>query len=256
MKKLLLLAALLCLLVSPARAADTESGVKIPVLNYHKVADVHIALSIPPDEFARQLQYLADNHYSSVTLDELYAALHEGAALPPNPVMITFDDGYDDNYSAAFPLLQTYGYRAVIFVITDLMGRPGYLTWEQAKEMSDSGLVEIASHTVSHNALTERSDEQIRYEMTKSKQLIEEHLGNQVSFIAYPTGSFNLHVASLIKEAGYRGAFTIRFGNVDRASNLFALERIPIFQTDDTFRSFLERMRYLPVFERIGWAKS
>ena len=74
--------------------------------------------------------------------------------------------------------------------------------------------------------------------------------------MAYPTGTYNLHIAKLVQEAGYKAAFTIKYGNVDKASNIYALERVPVFHTEDTNKSFLERIRYTPIFERFGWIKS
>ena len=177
--------------------------------------------------------------------------------LPENPVLITFDDGYLDNYTNAYPILKKYGFKAMIFCITSFMdqGIPGYFTWEQAKEMEQNG-ISIESHTVTHNSMTELSDEQLRAELAGSKQAIEKNLGKKVTFVAYPTGTYNLHIAQLVREAGYEGAFTIKYGNVDRASNMYALERIPIFNTGNTFQSFLERIRFIPIFERMGWIKS
>ena len=244
--------------LTASRGMDRVNGVKILVLNYHKVDNQNISLSVLPKDFDRQMKYLKDNNFHTITMDEMYAALTEGAELPENPVVITFDDGYDDNYTYAYPILKKYGFKGTIFVITSFLDRnqPGYITWGQAQEMESSGVINIESHTVTHSSMTEQTDEQLRYEMAESKRDIEQRLGKTVGFIAYPTGTFNLHIASLGKEAGYKGAFTIKYGNVDRASNLYALERVPIFHTEDTYRSFLERLQYVPVFERLGWIKS
>ncbi|MBQ7516352.1 MAG: polysaccharide deacetylase family protein [Schwartzia sp.] len=237
---------------------DEANGVKIVVLNYHKIENLHNSLSVLPEDFDRQMRYLQDNGFHVISPAELHAALAEGAELPENPVLITFDDGYQDNYKNAYPILQKYGFRATIFVVTSFLDQalPGYLTWAQAAEMEASGLIDIESHTVTHGSMTELSDEQLRYELAESKRDIEKRLGKQVEFIAYPTGTYNLHIASLVKEAGYKGAFTIKYGNVDAASNLYALERVPIFHTANTYRSFLERLQYVPVFEQLGWNKS
>lgn len=263
-----LLGALLVLLLLPsafsatpgaafAAGADGVHGAKVVVLNYHKIDYMDISLSVLPEDFDRQMAYLAEQGFHSITPQELYAALAEGAELPENPVLITFDDGYADNYKYAYPILKKHGLKATIFVITSFLDRnlPGYMTWGQAAEMEAGGLVTIESHTVTHGSLTELDDETIRSELAQSKRDIEERLGKQVEFIAYPTGAYNLHIASLVKEAGYKGAFTIRYGNVDRESNLYAIERVPIFHTSDTFASFLERLQYVPIFERVGWAK-
>ena len=122
--------------------------------------------------------------------------------------------------------------------------------------MDASGVVSIESHTVTHGSLTDLTDDQIRYELTEAKHDIEQRLGKEVEFLAYPTGAYNLHIARLVKEAGYKGAFTVRYGNMDRAANFYAIERVPIFHTSDTFSSFLERLKFVPLFERLGWAKN
>ena len=237
---------------------DSVTGPKIIVLNYHKIDDMNISLSVRPEDFERQMKFLTEHNFHAITPQEMYAALVEGAELPENPVLITFDDGYLDNYTNAYPILKKYGLKATIFVITGFMdrGQPGYFTWGQAAEMEASGLINIESHTVTHSSLTDLNEEQMQREIKASKADIERRLGKQVAFLAYPTGTYNLHIAALAKEAGYKGAFTVKYGNVDRASNLFALERVPIFHTADTYRSFLERLQYIPIFEELGWVKS
>jgi peptidoglycan/xylan/chitin deacetylase (PgdA/CDA1 family) len=239
-----------------AGSADSVSGPKVIVLNYHKVDYMNNSLSVLPPDFEYQMAFLKDNGYHTITPHEMYMAFTDGAPLPTNPVLITFDDGYADNYTYAYPILKKYGMKAAIFVITSLMGRPGYLTWGQAAEMEASGVVSIESHTVTHGSLTDLTDEQIRYELTEAKHDIEQRLGKEVEFLAYPTGAYNLHIASLVQEAGYKGAFTVRYGNMDRSANFYAIERVPIFHTSDTFASFLERLKFVPLFERIGWAKN
>lgn len=265
-KRLLLLFFLILLpflLASPHRLTarpglDSVNGPKVIVLNYHKIDNMHISLSVKPEDFERQMKYLAEHNFRSITPQELYAALVGGAELPENPVLITFDDGYMDNYTNAYPILKKYGLKATIFVITGFLDRaqPGYFTWGQAAEMEASGLINIESHTVTHTSLTDLTEEQVKMELERSKNDIERRLGKQVDFLAYPTGTYNLHIAALVKEAGYKGAFTVKYGNVDRASNVFAIERVPVFHTENTYRSFLERLQYIPIFERLGWIKS
>ena len=265
-KRLLLLFFLILLpflLASPHRliarpGLDSVNGPKVIVLNYHKIDNMHISLSVKPEDFERQMKYLTEHNFHSITPQELYAALVDGAELPENPVLITFDDGYMDNYTNAYPILKKYGLKATIFVITGFLDRaqPGYFTWGQAAEMEASGLINIESHTVTHTSLTDLTEEQVKMELERSKNDIERRLGKQVDFLAYPTGTYNLHIAALVKEAGYKGAFTVKYGNVDRASNVFAIERVPVFHTENTYRSFLERLQYIPIFERLGWIKS
>lgn len=235
---------------------EAAQGVKVLVLNYHKIDNRHHSLAVRPVDFEAQLKYLSDHGYNSISPEELYAGLAGEGTLPENPVLITFDDGYRDNYTNAFPLLKKYNFKATIFVVTSFLGKKsGYLTWEQAREMEKEG-ISIQSHTVSHRPMTDLSDEELRTELVESKKKAEEELGHPVEFIAYPTGTYNLHIAEMVKEAGYKGAFTIKYGNVDEASNIYALERVPIFHTEHTNRDFLERIRYTPIFEKFGWAKS
>lgn len=235
---------------------DCANGTKIVVLNYHKIDDKNISLSVTPADFDKQMAYLRDNNYHTITPEQLYDNLENNAPLPENPVLITFDDGYRDNYKNAYPILKKYGYSATIFVITGFMDvYPDYITWEQAKELDANG-IEIESHTVSHKSMTELTNDQLREELVNSKKMLDERLGKDTRFIAYPTGTYNLHIAQLVKDAGYRGAFTVKYGNVDKASNVYAMERIPIFHTENTFKSFCERLGYIPVFERLGWIKN
>lgn len=262
-KKLLLvlmIAALPFLLISPrsigANTADDKKPFSVMVLNYHKVEDVNISLSVNVADFDAQMAYLKEHNFHTIGPAEFIAAMKGDGTLPENPVIITFDDGYLDNYTNAYPILKKYGFKGMIFVIPSFMdqGNMYYFTWDQAKEMEANG-ISIESHTLSHSSMTELSDEQLRTELSESKKRIETMLGKKVSFVAYPTGTYNLHIAQLVKEAGYEGAFTIKYGNVDRASNMYALERVPIFHTADTFASFLERIQYIPFFERLGWIK-
>jgi len=263
-KKLVLLLMLCCMplvLAGPKvldkKAVDTyANGSKIVVLNYHKVDNMNISLSVLPADFDKQMEYLKENNYHTITPDDLYDSLENQKELPENPVLITFDDGYVDNYKNAYPILKKYGFKATIFVITGFMDvQPNYITWNQAKELEANG-ISIESHTVNHKSMTELSNEQLWQELTQSKKALEEHLGKEIKYIAYPTGTYNLHIAQMVKDAGYKAAFTIKYGNVDNASNLYALERVPIFHTENTFKSFCERLNYIPIFERLGWIKS
>ena len=232
------------------------SGERVLVLNYHKIDDANISLAVTPKDFEAQLKYLQDNGYHTITPDELYESLEGGGRLPANPVLITFDDGYADNYSNAFPLLKKYGCKATIFVVTSFLSKyRSYLTWEQVKEMEQSG-ISIESHTVTHRSMTDLTDEQLKEELVESKKKLEAELGHRVNYIAYPTGTYNLHIAQMVKEAGYKAAFTIKYGNVDAASNVYALERVPVFHTEDTMKSFKERLHYMPVFAESGWIKN
>lgn len=226
--------------------------VEIPVLNYHKVDNLPLALSITPAEFDRQMSYLYHHGYHTITPGQLLSYLQKGQPLPEKPVLITFDDGYVDNYSNAFPIMKKYGFTAIIFLVTNDVGRdPRYVTWQQAREMQQAGFL-FGSHTVHHRELTKITTEQALQELRQSRHDLIEHLGQAPLFLAYPGGYYDLSVEHLARQAGYRAAFTVRFGVVDQDSDVYALERIPLFQSRHTFRSFLFRFNGAPVLERLG----
>ena len=231
-------------------------GPKILVLNYHQVQNKANPLSVTISDFDSQMKFLADSGCITITPDELYAGLKGEIDLPPKPVLITFDDGYVDNYTNAFPILKKYGLRATIFIIPAFTSAyPGYMTWDQLKEMEAGGIT-IESHTLTHPKLEELPDDEIRNELINSKNMLEENLGHPVEFLAYPTGTYNLHIAGIAQDVGYKGAFTIKYGVVDRGSNFFALERVPIFNTaQKTMKDFYERIAWRQSFEEFGWQK-
>ena len=228
----------------------------VMVLNYHKVVDEHMSLSVPLADFEQHMKWLKEYGYTSITPEELYEFIVNGSELPEKPVLITFDDGYKDNYTNAYPIMKKYGFKGTIFVVTGFLGvYDNYMTWEQAKELADNGF-SIESHTYSHKSMTEASDEEISKELTKSRDTIKNKLGIDADFMAYPTGTYNLHIAELVQKAGYKGAFTIKYDNVSRESNVYALERVPIFHTENTNKDFLERIQYLPLIYKYGWVKN
>ena len=258
MKKFLLIAVLMLLAAGKIFAQNVQEiseGPKVLVLNYHQVQTANSALAVAEKDFDAQMNYLSSHGYVSITPDELYSGLNGEFELPPKPVLITFDDGYLDNYTNAFPILKYYGMRATIFVIPAFVGNyNNYLTWEQLLEMEEHGIT-VESHTMNHYKLEELPDDEIRSELLNSKQLLEEKLGHPVEFLAYPTGTYNLHIAGIAKSVGYKGAYTIKYGNVDLGSNFYALERVPIFNTGRTMKDFYERIEYRQSFEEFGWIK-
>ncbi|EAX46446.1 polysaccharide deacetylase [Thermosinus carboxydivorans Nor1] len=224
----------------------------IPVLNYHKVDTLYHSLSISPEEFEEQMAYLHENGYHAITPDQLMNYLNRGKPLPDKPVLITFDDGYLDNYTNAYPILKKYGFTATIFLVTDLIGNdPRFMNWDQVREMQKNGFI-FGSHTASHAVLTKLPTEEALKELVSSRQKIASELGRAPRYFAYPTGAYNLAVEELVRTAGYTAAFTIRYGQAGVSSDPYALERIPIFKSAKTFRSFLIRLNGAPLLERLG----
>ncbi len=123
-------------------------------------------------------------------------------------VVLTFDDGYIDNYTTVFPLLKKYNMKATIFLITDMIGTEGHLTKEQIKEMSESGLVHFGSHTVSHRRLDMLTEYQLQQELLNSKEIIEDITGKEVTALAYPNGIYTEKAQQIATALGYRYAYT------------------------------------------------
>lgn len=225
----------------------------VPVLNYHQINNEdHNALTLSGKEFEAQIKYLQREGYTAISPDQLADYLQYGKALPTKPVLITLDDGYEDNYRVAYPILQKYQFTATIFLITDFVGNYGkYLTWDQIKEMSEQGY-SFEDHTLSHISLPNASDEEIRKQLGKSKEALEWRLGKKVDYLAYPGGEYDQRVIQLTKEAGYRAAFTVNFGRDRINSTLYTLNRIPIFGSEShTFLRFWLRLNFTRVFNAL-----
>jgi len=223
----------------------------VPVLNYHQINDTtHTPLTLSASEFEAQIKYLAKEGYTTITPEQLSDHLESGKELPAKPILLTFDDGYKDNYQVAYPILQKYNFTATIFVISDFVNTyDRYLTWDQIKEMSSSGF-SFESHTLSHVTLTNVADDnELRKQLINSKQGLEWRLGKKVEYLAYPCGKYDQRVIDATKAAGYRGAFTINLGRDKTSSTAYYLNRIPIFGGNShTFARFWLRLQFTQLF--------
>ena len=230
---------------------NEEGGV--PILRYKRVNDVdqnEFTLSV--EQFDAQMKYLVDEGYQVITPNELLDAWDGKGTLPQKPVVITFDDGHLDVYKNVFPILQKYNVKATFFVVTDNVNLyPDYLTWQQAREMQASGLVDIESHTLSHKDLTTvYSRDKIWDQLYGSKQAIEWYLKKPADFIAYPYGKYDIDTEDLSKEVGYRASFIDSYGlNHKDDKNIYVMERIPILGANShTLFRFQLRLKGAPIF--------
>lgn len=220
----------------------------IPVLNYHQVNDEKFSpLTMKTSDFEAQMAYLHAEGFHAITLNQLYNYLQNNVSLPEKPVVITFDDGYVDNYEKAMPILQKYGMKATLFMIGDSIGTPGFLNAAQLRAMEASQTFDIESHTYSHKDLRTLALSAVTTELIKSKQLLEGVLGHSVEYIAYPCGFTTADIDNLTKQAGYRLAFTVDTGNVNQGANNFNLNRVPIFEGDNPLLSMKLRLHYVEI---------
>lgn len=214
---------------------------EIAVLMYHSIFDSDWFFSIDLIEFEKQMRYLKAN-YNIVKLSEIKEFIFKKQDLPSRSVAITFDDGYEDFYKNAFPVLKKYKIPATIFVMAGEPDRKelgsdfGLLNWEQIKEICSSGLIDIGSHGLTHKKLTRISLKEAENEIVSSRVIISENLGFKPLFFAYPKGSFNLGVRSLVVKGGYIGAVTAKQRLVLKNSDPYAIPRIQV----DRSRSFFE----------------
>jgi peptidoglycan/xylan/chitin deacetylase (PgdA/CDA1 family) len=193
---------------------------KVPILMYHYVSEppegadkYRISLSVHPETFRQQMQYLADNGYSPVTLSDLSLAIVNKHELPPKPIVITLDDGYRDNYENAFPVMRELGFTATIFVATDFVDRgdPNHLTWDMIKEMDAAG-IRFEPHSKTHPDLTEHDRDFILYQIKGSGETLEAHLGYRSRYFAYPSGRYNDEAIQVLSDLDYWGAVTTQDG--------------------------------------------
>ena len=223
----------------------------IPILMYHSV-DLNPSkedrLTLSPEVFDKQMRFLKEHNYNVITLEEVADIIRNKKKAPARAIAITFDDGYKNNYTYAFPVLKKYNFPATIFVIINEIGRPAgdRLSWDNISAMQASGLVAIGSHTFTHPLLTELvSQEEIKYEIEGSKKALEEKLGREVSIFSYPSGRFNEKVRQAVIDAGYKIAVATNPGKKFSDSDIFAIKRLRISQNcDNLFIFWVETSGY------------
>lgn len=188
------------------------ASLRVPILMYHYIAnnpksqDVQRnVLSVAPDKFEAQMDYLSKNGFQPITLDTLYGIFNKQVTAPQKPVVLTFDDGYIDFYTIAFPILRRFNFYAVSFIPTSLVGGGYYMNWDQIKEIQSSGLVTFESHTVTHANLAGLGYQAVLKQMVDSKNILQSQTGYPVNFVAYPYGISNANVQKAAKEAGFVG---------------------------------------------------
>lgn len=199
---------------------------KLPILMYHSIADVPGNPNcVAPDRLLEQLLHLQNAGYQAISFQDL-KEWHEGTPLPEKPIMLTFDDGYRDNYLAAFPILQELNMKATVFMTTGNFTKPNFLSEEMVKEMAASGLVEFGAHTVHHYDLTKQAPAVHEQEVKQSKADLEQLLGVPILAFAYPYGNFTDKTIEYVKQAGYEFAVTSYEALADIRRDVLLLDRI------------------------------
>ena len=212
-------------LVNDSKVKHNDKG--IPVLMYHAIGyEKGNTARVPKENFKKQMKHLKDNGYETLTLDGAYDFFVENKTIPKKSVVLTFDDGYVDNYVEALPILKEFGFKATIFVITGAVDKSkNYMNIEQLKEMEANGM-DIQSHTVHHKNLKELSYDKQLETLKASKGFLEKTLNKRIKYFAYPYGEYSKESLKAVKEAGYTMAFSTTGRWSDKADGILTLDRV------------------------------
>jgi transcriptional regulator of met regulon len=211
----------------------------LTILTYHSISnEIEPDETVTPEEFERQLQYIEEN-YEVIPLEEAIEYLQTDIEKVSGSIVITFDDGYSDNYYNAYPLLKKHDFPATIFLISDFVENNGgkYLSPSQIHEMKKNN-ISFGSHSISHQILTNLTKEKMVREIRGSKDMLESQLGQRINFFAYPIGTrvdFNDEIEEVVKTCKYSCACSNMYGMNGNNADIFALKRIGIETTDNFF---------------------
>ena len=202
-----------------------------PILEYHMVKENPSAderpYVVPPADFAAQLDYLTAEGYTTITPQDYARARKGKQQLPEKPVILSFDDGYEDNYRVILPMLEERGMKAVFYMVTNEIGEPGYLTWDNLFDMERRGM-EIGSHTANHIPLTTLSPDEQRDELRLSKLMLEWKGMKTIYSFSYPNGAYDDAVVAMLAEEEYLTAVTGEAGLNTFETNPYLLHRVNI----------------------------
>ncbi|HYW83683.1 MAG TPA: polysaccharide deacetylase family protein, partial [Spirochaetia bacterium] len=223
----------------------------VPILVYHAIrpyspsdtAGVRRYIATPAT-LEEELSWLKANGFTSITFDDLQRHLTQGAPLPPKPVIISFDDDWEGQYSYGLPLLKKYGFTATFYIWVVVVGRKHHMTWDEVEALDEAGM-QIGDHTLTHPYLQRiADDETLRREILGAKQTIEKHIGKPITTFAYPFGQYNERVVSFVREAGFTSARSTWPGVVHSSDGLFSLTSLIGTEAEprlvDTMKSYVD----------------
>lgn len=215
------------------REAQKVVPAVIPILMYHYIRDysnlndpIGGNLSVSPEKFEQQIAWLVSNNYQTVSL----SFFKNPESINFKPIILTFDDGYQDAYGVAFPILKKYQMVGMFYLIVNKIGTPGYLTWDEIMQMQTEGM-SFGSHTLSHPDLRNLSKISLHKELEESKKILEQKLGKEITDFCYPSGKYNTVVLKELKNDNYQTAVTTHSGISSLKENLFLLKRLRITES-------------------------
>lgn len=225
------------------------------VLEYHHVSDdvedEGWAYTVPVADFKEQLDYLQAQGYTTISMQDFVRAKKGKQELPEKPVILTFDDGYEDNYTVLLPMLEERGMKATVYMVTNSIGRKGYLSWNQLRDMQNRG-IELGSHTANHQPLTSLERDKQAEEMKLSKLLMEWNGLKTIFTFSYPNGAYDEGMPELLKENEYLTAVTGDGGLNTFKTNPYLLQRTNIPHPRLGLTEFKLRLFKGEVMTRLG----
>lgn len=214
-----------------ADAATVLKRTEVPILCYHQLrnwqpSDSRTARAyiVPEKAFAEQMKALADSGYHTILPDQLMDYLQKGSPLPSKPVMLTFDDTRLDQYTVGLTEMNKYGFKGVFFIMTVSLGRPGYMSADQVKQLSDAGHT-IGSHTWDHHNVKKYQGQDWETQIEKPSKQLEQITGKPIDYFAYPFGLWNHEAIPQLQERGFKASFQLS-ENRDKEFPLFTIRRI------------------------------
>jgi peptidoglycan/xylan/chitin deacetylase (PgdA/CDA1 family) len=241
LKKLSIIAFVVILILSVGYSVFNRVTYIPAVLMYHSVVSGQAEnnLSVSTFAFDRQMNFLKKHHYRVVFIKQLAAMIREKRKIPHNTVAITFDDGWKDNYTNAYPILKKYELPANIFLTINEIGRPDRVSWDEVSIMLGSGLIDFGSHTLDHLYLKDvKSDSELKRQIFGSKKVLEQKIQRPVEGFCYPIGAFTPRIRQLVIDAGYKFATTVSPGKKYADQDLFALKRVKITEKSNNMFIF------------------
>lgn len=229
-----------------------------PILEYHMVQQEDpkdaYAYNVPVEDFQQQLDYLQEQGYTTISIRDYLRAKKGLLQLPEKPIILTFDDGYESNYKELLPILEERGLKATIFMVTNDIGKDGYLSWQQLKDMEKRG-IEIGSHTANHLPLTGMSLDEAREEVKLSKLLMEWNGMKTIYTLSYPNGKYTTDLEQMLKEEEYLAAVTGDAGLNTFDTDPYLLQRINIPHPTFGLTEFKWRLLKGRIFAQLGWSQ-
>jgi peptidoglycan/xylan/chitin deacetylase (PgdA/CDA1 family) len=233
LKKVLAVIFVIAVLLSLFYALWLSPRYVVPILMYHRFGYEKSTLFVTPGNFDRQMSYLKKNGYNVISLDELVRGIKAKRKFKHNTVVITMDDGYEDNYTYAYPVLKKYNFPATIFIASDLIKKDkDFMVWDQVRSMLKDS-ISFGAHTRNHVYLPSINNEKILWdEIAGPREVIMEKTGFPAWYFCYPTGGFTEKIKGMVEKAGYKAACTTNRGFAKLNKDLYELKRVKVTNSD------------------------